>query len=361
MSNYTKATNFLAKDSMAPGDPLKIVRGSEIDAEFTAIASAIATKVDSSDAPFSFRNKIINGNFDIWQRGTSSASSGYFAADRWYSAGTLSSWSQERQSFAVGQSDVPGGPRYFYRVNVTSASGAAGSYVTFYQRIEGVRQLANGNCVVSFWAKADAAKQVAVNIGQVFGTGGSPSAAVFLTAQKVSLTTAWQKFELTFAVPSISGKTLGSNGNDCLQIEFWCDAGSDWNSRTNSLGSQAGTFDFAQIQVEEGSVATPFEQRPIGLELSLCERYYQTGSYGGTTVCYSTGLWIFKLELQTSLRASPNSYSFTASGGSHSDLSSGWAANSPYINGLRFLRSGGSSATPNVGYVDGTYTVDAEL
>lgn len=49
MSNYTKATNFLAKDSLAPGDPLKIVRGSEIDAEFEAIETAVATKANSAD------------------------------------------------------------------------------------------------------------------------------------------------------------------------------------------------------------------------------------------------------------------------------------------------------------------------
>lgn len=49
MSNYTKATNFLAKDSLASGDPLKIVRGSEIDAEFEAIETAVASKADSAD------------------------------------------------------------------------------------------------------------------------------------------------------------------------------------------------------------------------------------------------------------------------------------------------------------------------
>lgn len=48
MSNYTKATNFLAKDSLASGDPLKVVRGSEIDAEFEAIETAVASKADQA-------------------------------------------------------------------------------------------------------------------------------------------------------------------------------------------------------------------------------------------------------------------------------------------------------------------------
>jgi hypothetical protein len=46
MSNYTKSTNFTSKDSLASGNPLKVVRGSEFDTEFNAIATAIATKAD---------------------------------------------------------------------------------------------------------------------------------------------------------------------------------------------------------------------------------------------------------------------------------------------------------------------------
>jgi hypothetical protein len=50
MSNYTKSTNFATKDNLTPGDPLKIVRGTEIDTEFNNIATAVATKTDNSAA-----------------------------------------------------------------------------------------------------------------------------------------------------------------------------------------------------------------------------------------------------------------------------------------------------------------------
>jgi hypothetical protein len=50
MSNYTKTTNFAAKDALSSGDPNKIVKGTEIDAEFNNIATAVATKRDSSQA-----------------------------------------------------------------------------------------------------------------------------------------------------------------------------------------------------------------------------------------------------------------------------------------------------------------------
>ena len=48
MSNYTKTTNFAAKDALSSGDPNKIVKGTEIDAEFNNIAIAVATKLDTT-------------------------------------------------------------------------------------------------------------------------------------------------------------------------------------------------------------------------------------------------------------------------------------------------------------------------
>ena len=50
MSNYTKSTNFATKDNLTPGDPLKVVRGTEIDTEYNNIATAIATKTDNAAA-----------------------------------------------------------------------------------------------------------------------------------------------------------------------------------------------------------------------------------------------------------------------------------------------------------------------
>ena len=50
MSQYTKSTNFATKDNLSPGDPLKIVRGTEIDTEFNNISTAISTKTDNSAA-----------------------------------------------------------------------------------------------------------------------------------------------------------------------------------------------------------------------------------------------------------------------------------------------------------------------
>jgi hypothetical protein len=54
VSNYTKTTNFAAKDNLSPGNAGKVVKGSEIDTEFTNIQTAIATKADGTFTNFSF-------------------------------------------------------------------------------------------------------------------------------------------------------------------------------------------------------------------------------------------------------------------------------------------------------------------
>jgi hypothetical protein len=224
-----------------------------------------------------FRNKIINGNFDIWQRGTSltSGTSLRFLADRFRNNATGSTYTASQQSFSNGQTDVPNNPNYFHRTVVTSVAGNA-NYVAFQQPVEGVQTLAGQTATLSFYAKADSNKSITADFVQYFGTGGSPSSSVEgIGNQKLNLTSSWQKFTITANIPSIAGKTLGTNNDHTLQVVFLYEAGSDYNSRTNSLGQQSGTFDIAQVQLEAGSVATPFELRPIGTELALCQRYYE--------------------------------------------------------------------------------------
>jgi len=143
------------------------------------------------------------------------------------------------------------------------------------QKIEGVESFAGETVTLSFYAKADASKNIAVEFFQNFGTTGSPSTSVTgIEVTTVSLTASWVKYTVTADIPSITGKTLGTDGNDYLAVAIWLDAGSDSNARTNSLGNQSGTFDIAQVQLEKGSVATDFERRSYGEELALCQRYY---------------------------------------------------------------------------------------
>lgn len=282
---------------------------------------------------FMFRNKIINGGFDIWQRGTSQTSSGYGSADRWQNFHSGSTKTASQQAFTVGQTDVAGNPKYYLRHVVSSVAGS-GNRVLVNQKIEGVSTLAGQTVTLSFWAKADSNKSIATEFVHNFGTGGSPSTAITgIQVVTHSLTTSWQKFTATVSIPSISGKTIGSDNNDYISFAFWFDAGSDYNSRTNSLGQQSGTFDIAQVQLEEGTVATPFEHRPIGMELSLCQRYYQKsydiGTVPGTDVTATyfglhTGNGVtdtatnqnvpFTIHVNPTMRAQPTFYYYSLEG-----------------------------------------------
>jgi len=232
-----------------------------------------------SDGALSNRNAVINGNFDVWQRGISQTSSSYGSDDRWANYNFGSTKVASQQGFALGQTDVVGNPKYYSRTVVTSVAGA-GNYVLKRQSIEGVTTFSGETVTFTFWAKADANKNIAVEFYQNFGSGGSPSGLVFLPSQTVFLTTSWGKHSLTFDIPSVSGETLGTDGNDSLSFHFWFDAGSDYNSRTNSLGQQSGTFDISQVQLEVGDTATPFEHRSYGQELALCQRFYETSGLG---------------------------------------------------------------------------------
>jgi hypothetical protein len=253
-------------------------------------------------------NRIINGDFDFWQRGTSFTGSEY-GADRWQHARLGTTHTATRQAFTLGQTAVPNEPTYFCRTVVTSVAGA-GNFGILLQRIEDVRTFAGQQATISFWAKVDATKNISVELTQTFGTGGTPSAVVdSIGVTKVSIGTSWQKVTVTATVPSISGKTLGTNNDHFLGVNIWFDAGSTFNARTDTLGQQSGTFDIAQVQVEAGAAATPFEQRPIGTELALCQRYawfpnissYEQ-SYGSVASANLTTLIYFPVTM----RATPS-------------------------------------------------------
>jgi hypothetical protein len=229
-----------------------------------------------------YRNRIINGGFDVWQRGTVQTTNGYGSADRWFFGNLISTKVVSKQDFDFSQNDVEGEPNSFVRHQVTSVENASSS-VNMVQRIESVKTLSGKTATLSFWAKADSVKNIAVELVQNFGAGGTPSDPVNgIGSQLVELSTGWKKYSVTVSVPSISGKTLGTFGNDSLQLFFWFDAGSTFDSRTASLGQQSGTFDIAQVQLEEGAVATVFERRHISVEESLCYRYYWRWTAGNT-------------------------------------------------------------------------------
>lgn len=234
-------------------------------------------------------NLIINGNFDIWQRGTSFINLNGRCADRWTGVGTTNDYTQ--QSFTAGQTDVPNNPTYFIRC--TMDGGSAGGIA---QKIEDVRTGAGQDVTISFWAKSNSSITMSTNtLRQDFGSGGSTYVAISLPS--LSLTTSWQKFVWTVTLPSISGKTIGTGSNLAFALR---------------RDSTAYVLDLAQVKIEIGSVATPFERRNLAEELALCERYYEVGDAsftGRSPVAQVT--WRVNTEFRTTKRTTP-SVTFTS-------------------------------------------------
>lgn len=204
------------------------------------------------------KNLIIDGGFLFWHEGTTQTTSGYGSDTMWVNENAGSTKTHTRQTFTQGQTDVPSNPRNFSRTVVSSVAGA-GNYVLKRQNIEDVTKTAGKKVTLSFYAKADANKNIATEFAQVFGSGGTPSATVpAIGVTTINLTTSWQKFSVTVDMPSMAGKTLGTGSNDHVEVNFWFDAGSDLDGRTNSLGQQSGTFDIANVKLELGDTATDF-------------------------------------------------------------------------------------------------------
>jgi hypothetical protein len=257
----------VAGSTNAPGDDTVTtvkLRDGAVTAAKLDDGAVTTAKLAFDGGPLSgMRNAIINGNFDIWQRGTSAVGSG-FRADRFNAYLTTgSSFLQERYELTDSQRDAIGyGARYAWAGAIFDTT----SSIQLVQPIEGVNSFAGQQVTVSFWAFVSTGTcTISGNLFQYFGTGGSPSSTVFnsLALSTATVTTTLTKITATITLPSISGKTLGSNGDDYLGF---------------LLDRPAGVASFlfiAQVQVEAGPVATPFERRPIGTELALCQRYFE--------------------------------------------------------------------------------------
>lgn len=298
-----------------------IIKARSVDANYTSETANIDTRLSNiENSGFTFRNKIINGNFDFWQRGTSLAliaagTNSTYLADRFKVQidGTSGATTCSRQGFTIGQIDVPNNPAWYMRSLCTNGGDVTNGAHRWTHFIEDVYTFAGKQVILSFWAKADVSKTLAIEIEQCFGTGGSPSANVQTFIQKISLTTFWTKYTIPINIPSISGKTLGTDGlvTSYLGVRTWMSAGSAFAARTGTLGIQTGTFDFAQVQLEEGAVATAFEQRPPQVELALCQRYCFVPQYPGVSarlafgIGQSTSSIPFNMPLHVPMRKAP--------------------------------------------------------
>ena len=233
-------------------------------------------------------DRIINGGFSVWQRGASSTTAGYVAADRWGNAFTGGTVTQARQSHTVGTLFGANNPAFFLRQGVTGQSLST-HFANTQQRIEDVRTYSGQAITIMGWAKRNSGTgNMAVELRQSCGTGGSPSADVTaIGATQVTLSGSWEAFAVSVAVPSVSGKTLGTNGDSFLELSFWTSAGSTFSARAASLGIQTIEVDLWGVNVRLGTFTTAdagaYVAPPVDDTLRQCQRYCAIGTTGGPT------------------------------------------------------------------------------
>ena len=217
------------------------------------------------------RNRFINGDMRIWQRGVSFSASGgvgkLFCTDRWFVERSTSTMACAKQDTSASDRAIIGPVPSYMRVTVAASSGA-GHYALLAQDVEDVLTFAGQTVVVSGWFRAQSTMNISLEAIQVTN-GGSGNPAFATASQQV--TTTWRY--LSFVV-SIAAFTQAINPGSRLRLRFWLSGGSDWASSTN-VGTQNGYFDFALLQAEQGVVASPFERRFEAIETLMCQRFWE--------------------------------------------------------------------------------------
>jgi hypothetical protein len=265
-------------------------------------------------APFvAGKNKVLNSDFSIWQRGTSftNPTDNTYVCDRIKQNGNGSGFTKiwSRQTFTPGTAPVAGyESAFFFRFNQTVAgTGGTNNNIAIYMH-EDVRTFAGQTVTLSFWAKADASRSLSLFYGQEFNGGSSDQ---YPSISSVTLTTSWTRYTFTFTVASLAGKTIGSGFTGNFQLIF------------NAANNLVQTIDIWGVQLEAGSVATPFQTATGNpqAELAACQRYF-CKSYsiglapgastndgiiysGGNALTTTTGYLGALVEYPVTMRATP--------------------------------------------------------
>ena len=275
------------------------------------------------------RNRIINGDHRIDQRNSGAAVTptvtATFLTDRFQQLLTQPSKLTYQQV-----ADAPPGFKFSLKCTV------ANQYNPISTDVFIVRQRIEGQNIIDFQLGMATAQTITITVwvkGSVPGTYNCAIKNLSATRSyigNITVSTVWAKQTITLTLET-TGTWLTDNGTG---ISFSIDLGSGSNFNTTSGSWQSSnsfrtsssvtfvnqingsTLNFTGLQIEMGTVSTVFEQRPIGLELSLCQRYYSE-IVGGAGQCISTTRAYIKAVLPVTMRVSPSINVLTA--GSISD------------------------------------------
>jgi len=248
-----------------------------VDADTLATDSVTAVKIPDTveaDLKSGRKNLIINGGFDVWQRGTSFTGAVY-SADRWKTSTSESATSITKTA---------------NRDNKNTLKITFGSVIScnLDQRIEGFGNVGhNQQVTLSFWVRGSKAIT-----GEDFCRIRNHTTSTTLETLYYDITTSWTKVTKTFSADNTWSK------DDVARLYLFSAVSSSWVS--------GDWVEFSDVQLELGDTATDFEHRSYGEELALCQRYYtqvfigiQAGKANGTT---SMGV---PLSVPVSMRTTP--------------------------------------------------------
>jgi len=329
------------------------------DSSTNAASTAYVDAISGTASSVSFRNRIINGDMRIDQRnsGASGTANGY-TVDRFAYFGSQASkgtWQQNAGSLSAANRPA-GFTNYLGFTSSSAYSVLSTDEFEFYQSIEGlnVADLGWGTAgaqtvTLSFWVRSSLTGTFG---GAIQNSGGTRSYPYSYT---ISAANTWEQKTVTVAGDT-TGTWLTTSGVG-IAAYFGLGVGSTksgtagaWSGSyltsatgaTSVVGTNGATFYITGVQLEAGSVATPFERRDIGRELMMCQRYYEklqsTRIYGSNAnLSYTT--WFFKVVK----RATPT---ITLAAGSVGTLeNTSTDATQAYTNGYAEIRGGSTAAT----------------
>jgi hypothetical protein len=246
----------------------------------TATSDGSLTLTGVVNAQTGNRNYFVDGGITQWNlaTATSSVSGTVTPATMYYNgAGTTGVVTVSQNSFAVG--GAPAGmttPQALYMKHNQTTGGTNNPFIA--QHIESVSTLQGRSATFSCWLWVDSGTLniTQLGTGQNFGTGGSPSSTVNTNfTVNWTVTTTPQRFSALIPVPSISGKTLGSNNNDTLSVSINLPISTTFALNTTQWQIESCNSSASSSQTGNGGSPTPFEFRGAQVEAARVSRYYQ--------------------------------------------------------------------------------------
>jgi len=250
------------------------------------------------------RNLIINGAMNVWQRGTSATgvtSTNFNTVDRFmanYGGGSAAGTHSIERS-----TDVPSGFNYSIKITHSGASATPNEYaIRTFLEMQDVKHLIGNTAVFSFYYKSSRTGTHAYRFSHNSITGASSVNGTFT----VTAADTWERKEIV--ITQLESATGTSTADTSWGIHLDCGPRAYGGVSSFDDGDY---FAVTGVQLEVGSVATPFEHRSYGEELALCQRYYyQIGDGSNSEIVgvggnFGTDWAYFSGAFPTTMRTTP--------------------------------------------------------